>query len=356
VSLELDLEVARGDFCLRVQATLDAPCTGVIGPSGSGKTTLLQALAGLVPSKGRIVCGGEVWLDGQRATPPEQRRVGYVFQDGRLFPHLDVRGNLSFGQREGIPLERVVEVLELNPLLARRVRGLSGGERQRVALGRALLTAPRLLLLDEPTAGLDRARARRVIELVARVGEAFSLPTLYVGHDLSEVLTLTDHLLVLRAGQLVGAGPVDELAARPEAMELAVELGLDNALRVVVGSHDEAAGVTRARCGDAAVSLPLRSSIESGAEWVVHLRPEDIILAAAEGVLPPLSARNCLPGAVRRVVPLEAGHVLIEIEGEAGLLRAHVTAGAQADLGLSQGARVRCLFKSTALRWGSTRP
>jgi molybdate transport system ATP-binding protein len=218
--LRLDLAVRRGDFRLEVDLTIAARVCAVAGPSGSGKTSLLEAVAGLArPERGRIELDGCLLFDSATRVdlPPERRQLGYVFQDGALFPHLSVAGNLRYGLRRrrgpGPAWEEVVEVLGLGALLERRVTSLSGGERQRVGLGRALLAAPRLLLLDEPLASLDAELKRRILPFLARCVETFGVPVLYVSHSARELLTLADEAVLLAGGSVVAAGPPAALFA-----------------------------------------------------------------------------------------------------------------------------------------------
>lgn len=200
--------------------------TAVFGPSGAGKTTLINCIAGLIrPDEGRIVCGGVPYFDAERRIDlkPEQRRVGYVFQDGRLFPHLSVRANLLFGRRFHRPeqlgnaadLKAVVELLDIGPLLERRPATLSGGEKQRVALGRALLCRPAVLLMDEPLTALDPSRKAELMIYIARIPDAWNVPILYVTHSPEELIRLARHLLVLRHGTQIAFGPVDTVLADP---------------------------------------------------------------------------------------------------------------------------------------------
>ena len=208
-------------FVLELDAALSAHVTAVFGPSGAGKTSLLEAVAGLrPPQRGRIVLSGRVLDDAAAGirVPPRQRAVGYVTQDDSVFPHLSVAGNLRYGAGRGAarkpPLgeDRVVDTLGLASLLDRRPATLSGGERRRVALGRALLSAPEILLLDEPLSGLDRPLKERVLEHLLRVKEAFPLPILYVTHEAAEVAALADEVVVLEAGRLAARGaPADVL-------------------------------------------------------------------------------------------------------------------------------------------------
>lgn len=211
--LELELSYRRGGFALELELAVDERVCGLLGDSGSGKTTLLDLVAGLRrPDRGRVRLDGETLFDAAAGVdlPPERRRLGYLFQDGALFPHLDVRGNLRYGLRRrgaGGPAEAdVIEVLGLAPLLGRRCAGLSGGEKQRVALGRALLSAPRLLLLDEPMASLDGTLKRRILPFLARTVATFAVPMLYVTHDAGELAGLAERRVILDRGRIADTG------------------------------------------------------------------------------------------------------------------------------------------------------
>ena len=202
-------------FHLHAEFETDQLVTALCGPSGSGKTTVLEMIAGLKqPQRGRIEVGRKVVLDRQRRimVPPERRRIGFVFQDRRLFPHLTVGGNLRFGQGpknppgSGIRFDRLVEVLDLGHLLKRYPRNLSGGEQQRVALGRALLIHPEFLLLDEPTSALDEPLRDRILDYIARVIEEWRIPTLIVSHVRETVLRLASRTILLKQGRVVPSG------------------------------------------------------------------------------------------------------------------------------------------------------
>ena len=207
--LSLDCEYRRGDFVLRAHAEIADGVTGICGPSGCGKSTLLALLAGLLrPQAGRIRFADETLADGATFVPPWRRHFGLVFQDGQLFPHLSVRGNLLYGHRRRAAEERrfelpaVLDLLEIGPLLERRPGQLSGGERQRVALGRALLYSPRLLLLDEPLSALDERLKQQILPFLKRVKDETRIPMIYVTHTLSEVEYLADRLLPMERGEL----------------------------------------------------------------------------------------------------------------------------------------------------------
>ncbi len=208
--LELDLRWRRGEFSLHINTRMHARVTGLCGPSGAGKSTLLALVAGLQkPDAGRIVLDGRVLVDreGKIFLPPEQRQVGLVFQDAQLFPHLSVQDNLLYGFRRRQPAERrfgleeIVALLEIGHLLERRPRLLSGGEKQRVALGRALLYSPRLLLLDEPLSSLDSSRKQQILPFLLRIRDELGMPMLYVSHVPEEVAYLAEAVWEISDGR-----------------------------------------------------------------------------------------------------------------------------------------------------------
>ena len=211
--IEFDIELAQGSFALAARARLDARAAALFGPSGAGKTTILDAIAGLrTPRRGSITIDGRVLFSSEQRLnlPPHHRRVGYVPQDVALFPHMNVRRNLLYGRHPGVSpdLDRVVGMLEISGLLDRRVTDLSGGERQRVALGRALMSGPSLLLLDEPLAAVDVPLRRRILPYLQRVRDELVVPIIYVSHDREEVEALADVVVMVEGGQVTG---VDEV-------------------------------------------------------------------------------------------------------------------------------------------------
>lgn len=216
--IALDIELAQGTFVLVAAVQLESRAAALFGSSGAGKTTILDAIAGLrTPRCGTIAIDGRVLFSSDRGInlPPHRRRVGYVPQDVALFPHMDVRRNLLYGRHPGMSpeLDRVVGMLEIDRLLDRRVTDLSGGERQRVAVGRALMSGPSVLLLDEPLAAVDVPLRRRILPYIQRVRDELRIPILYVSHDREEVEELADVVVRLEGGRIVGVDEVRERQA-----------------------------------------------------------------------------------------------------------------------------------------------
>jgi molybdate transport system ATP-binding protein len=218
--LVVDAEKSLGAFTIKTAFEGDHGITALFGPSGSGKTSIANMVAGLIaPDRGRIAFDGDVLFDSEQGInlPAHRRRVGYVFQDGRLFPHLSVVRNLDYGrwmtgqQRDDTQFKHVTDLLDIGPLLKRRPGALSGGERQRVALGRALLMKPRLLLLDEPLASLDTARKQEILPYLERLRDDTGLPMIYVSHDPAEVRRLASRVVLLDGGRVMATGGVDVL-------------------------------------------------------------------------------------------------------------------------------------------------
>jgi molybdate transport system ATP-binding protein len=224
--LEIGIRHKQGSFSLSVFFRgAESGVTALYGPSGAGKTSVVNMVAGLMrPDAGRIAINGQCLFDSAQGIdlPPEKRRIGYVFQDGRLLPHLSVRSNLVYGMRRTrvgrrfVQFDAVVELLGISHLLQRRPAKLSGGEKQRVAIGRALLTSPELLLMDEPLASLDAVRKDEVLPFIMRLGKEFAIPILYVSHALEEIVDLATHLVMLENGRVLAAGELRTLLDRPD--------------------------------------------------------------------------------------------------------------------------------------------
>ena len=327
--------------------------TALFGPSGSGKSTIINAAAGLLrPDACRIEVDGQVLADTRAGVwlPPERRRVGLVFQDSRLFPHMSIASNLRFGMRRVAPgtvrFDDVVDLLGVGALLARRPHTLSGGERQRVAIGRALLAQPRLLLMDEPLANLDTARKAEILPFLTRLKTALKLPILYVTHALDEVVRLADSLVLIEAGHVMGFGPVSEVAARAD-LPLAQRDDAAAVLTCRVEAHDPDRALTRLVGGGTRFLVPLLD-LPLGVERRARIPAREVILAGK----PPeaISVQNTVPGTVRRIAEDAIRRsVVVEIALPSGTLLSRVTPDAVARLGLSPGSAILALVKSTSI-------
>jgi molybdate transport system ATP-binding protein len=352
-----------GGFTLDVAfAAPSGQVTALFGPSGCGKSSILAAIAGLLrPEEGRVALGGVALLDTTRriALPPEARRCGLVFQEARLFPHLSVETNLRYGLRRaprgatGPSFEQVVALLAIAPLLGRRPAGLSGGERQRVALGRALLSRPRLLLLDEPLAALDAPRRAEVLPFLARLRDAAQVPILYVTHALDEVDALADRLVLLEAGRVLAAGEAEAMAARTD-LPLAARRDAGALLHCRLAAHDPARGLSRLDFAGGAFWVPLRAE-PLGLRLRIRLRARDV--AVATETPRGLSIGNVLPAVLRGIAPTGAPHeVFLQLAVGESLLLARVTRDSVARLGLTPGQGLFALVKSVAFDAAALRP
>ena len=348
--LEVQVSTRLGDFRLDAgfQGTGDG-VTVLFGPSGAGKSSVLAAVAGaLRPESGRVALSGEVLFDSARGIdlPMERRRIGWVFQDARLFPHLSVEANLRFGLKRAAPgpvrFDEVVETLGVGHLLHRRPRDLSGGERQRVGLGRALLSQPRLLLMDEPLASLDAPRRAEILPFLERV-RSFGVPILYVSHSLAEAVRLGDCMAVMRDGRVIAEGALSDVVSRPELMLAGSHARDGVALDGVVRAHDHR--LTLVRAGPWDVRVP-RFETEVGASARLFVLARDVMLALDAPQR--ISARNVLQG---QVVALDAqdGRVLVRVENDGAILLAALTPDAVEDLGLAPGMTVFAVVKSVAV-------
>lgn len=330
-----------------------AGATALFGPSGAGKSSVVAAMAGLLrPDAARIVVGETVLLDTARGidVAVERRRLGLVFQDARLFPHMRVRRNLEYGMRRapagGIGFDDVVGLLGIGGLLERRPHTLSGGEKQRVAIGRALLAQPLLLLMDEPLASLDAARRAEILPYLARLKSALALPIVYVTHAIEEVLFLADTLVLLEAGRVVASGTLSELTARGD-LSLAGRDDAGAVLEARVAEHHPARRLSLLRAGPLALWVPLVAG-SLGARLRVRIPAREIILAteAPAGI----SLHNILPTVVVAISEDAARHTaMVELgSGEVRLL-ARITPDAVARLGLVAGKPVLALVKSMSV-------
>jgi len=348
-----------GGFALDIAFSVPTPgVTVLFGPSGSGKSTVLSVIAGLLrPQEGRVALDGLVLLDtaGRVELPAERRRCGVVFQDAKLLPHLSVESNLRYGARRapceaaGPGFEEVVDLLGIEPLLRRRPRALSGGERQRVALGRALLSRPRLLLMDEPLAALDGPRKAEIMPFLERLRDVARVPVLYVTHALDEVDRLADTLVLMDAGRVVAAGPLEELAARTDLPSFSGRRDAGAVLPCRVDAHDAHRGLTRLGFAGGELLVPLRPE-PAGTRLRLRLRARDVAVATerARGI----SSHNILACTVAAVAPAGPHEALVTLHVGPTPLLARLTRDAVARLALTPGMAVFALVKSTAFDHG----
>jgi len=360
--IEVDITARLGAFGLEAAFSVTETTTALFGPSGCGKTSLVRAIAGLQrPRAGHIRVNGVPLFDAARGIdlPPEKRGIGYVFQESLLFPHLDVRANLLYGRRRGraapFGLAEVVRLLELEPLLDRRPERLSGGERQRVAIGRALLAATRLLLLDEPLSSLDARRKQEILPFLERVRDDLRIPAIYVSHAMDEVLRLADAMVVMDQGRVVRAGRVEDVVNQLEPPAAGSWRRGGAVLRAVVAGHHREWGLTGLRVGSQELSVPAIGS-PPGSWLRVRIRARDVILCMGDPG--PVSTRNRLRGSILSIRPPEGQgpdgpemDVLLDVEG--GRLRARVTRQSVADLALRPGLSVLALIKAAAVEPGA---
>ena len=349
MSLRLkNISLPLANFTLEVDVEMRGRVTAVFGPSGAGKTSLLDLIAGLRAARSAFIqLDGTVLADSAKNVfvPTRRRGIGYVPQDLALFPHLSVRQNLLYGRNSHVAgpaftFEHVMEVLEIQPLMARGVTELSGGEKQRVALARALLASPRLLLLDEPLASLDLALKEKIIPCLARVRDEFRIPMLCVTHDRFEALSLADEMVVLVHGKVVQAGPVADVFARPANAAVAKFVGVETLQPGQITGVNEGLATVNVN----GVMLTALAPATASRDVLVCIRGEDVVLQRDTAVS---SVRNRLPA---RIISLRPVGALVRVELDAGFpLFALVTRPACAELALREGDTTAALIKTPAI-------
>ncbi len=353
--LEVHVAIDRGGFRLEAGFATSAPIVALFGRSGSGKTTLVNASAGLVrPTRGRIAVGGRTLFDSERRIDlaPEVRRVGCVFQDGLLFPHLSVRANLDYGERltpaaeRFVDRSRIIALLGLEGMLERRPNTLSGGEKQRVAIGRALLASPRVLLMDEPLASLDAPRKAEILAYIELLRDELKLPIVYVSHALEEVTRLADHVVLLAEGRLVAAGCAMDVLARADLSPYLGRFEAGAVIETRVERHDEEFGLTWLAFDGGTLVVPNVDALP-GEPVRARIRARDVSLALARPEV--ISVQNILPATVRSV--REEFGAIVDVHLAIGTtpLVARLTRKAVVELGIAPGVRVHALVKAVSI-------
>jgi len=354
MSLNVDITHRLGSFLLEARFVSDGRLTAFFGRSGSGKTTLVNIIAGVVrPDRGRIVLDERPLVDTERGifVPRYRRRVGYVFQEGRLFPHLTVRQNLLFGRwftpkaERTIGLEQVLDLLGIGHLLDRRPGALSGGEKQRVAIGRALLTSPRLLLLDEPLASLDDTRKEDILPFIERLRDEAQVPIVYVSHSLSEVARLATTVVAIADGRITAVGAPTDVLGRADVISRQGVTEAGALIEAIVDAHDPSFGLTTLRSAAGALQAP-RLDLPPGTPVRVRIRARDVMIASArpDG----LSALNVLPGNVAALDGAGEGAVDVVLDCGGVRLVARLTRKSVDALALAPGRDVYAVIKSVA--------
>ena len=353
--LEFDVRCRVGAFELDAAFATGAGVTALFGRSGAGKSTVLNLIAGLAcPQSGRISVEKRTLYDSAAgiALPPHARRVGYVFQEGRLLPHLTVRHNLTYGRffangrKAVLGLEQAIELLGIGHLLERRPGALSGGEKQRVAIGRALLANPEVLLLDEPLASLDAPRKAEILYYVERLRDEVRIPIVYVSHSLDEVVRLANSMVLMSEGRVLGSGDVREMMSR---LELRPYLGRHEGGAVIearVAGQDLESGLARLEFSGGALEIPDVEALP-GEQVRIRVRARDVSIALSRPA--GLSIRNVLAGTVVELAGDEGSSLDVRLDVHGTALLARITRKSASDLGLRPGLPVFALIKAVSI-------
>lgn len=352
--IDVDIRQRLGDFELAVAFKAEARVVGLFGRSGSGKTSVVNALAGIArPQHGHIVVNGETLFDSERDidVPPERRRLGYVFQDDLLFPHLNVEGNLLYGFRRANPATRaiepqvVVELLGLRELLRRLPDKLSGGEKQRVAIGRALLAQPRLLLMDEPLAALDVTRRNEVLRYIERLRDELHIPIVYVTHAVAELTRIADTVVVLSDGKSLAVGDIDTVMSRVDLRPHTGRYEGGSVIDATVKTHDTTYGLTTLAFDGGELIAPAVEALV-GERVRARIRARDVSLAVARPA--GLSILNVLKTTIVAFSDEDGPIVDVQLRLGASTLVARITRRSRTELGLVEGQDVFALIKAVS--------
>jgi molybdate transport system ATP-binding protein len=357
--LELDVRCRIGAFALDAAFAAGAGITALFGGSGAGKTTVLNLIAGLAkPASGRIAADGRTLYDSSARIdlPAHQRGVGYVFQEGRLLPHLTVRHNLLYGRffakgrdaRRGgaLSLDQAVELLGIGHLLERRPGGLSGGEKQRVAIGRALLANPGVLLLDEPLASLDAPRKSEILYYIELLRDEVRVPMVYVSHAIDEVVRLADTLVLLSEGRVLGSGPVPQMMSRAELRPYLGRHEGGAVIEAAVTGQDLESGLARLAFSGGTLEIPDVDALV-GEQVRVRIRARDVSIALSRPS--GISIRNVFAGEVAALSSEQGPSMDVTLDLSGTTLIARITRKSAGELGLAPGTRVYALIKSVSI-------
>ena len=356
--IEIAIEKRLGAFSLDARfAAPDSGITALFGRSGAGKTSLVNALAGLIrPDRGRIAVAGVPLFDSERGidVPPEKRRLGYVFQEGRLFPHYSVRGNLLYGRKragdtDGPSFDTIVALLGIADLLERRPADLSGGEKQRVAIGRALLASPRLLLMDEPLASLDAARKAEILPFIERLRDELKLPVFYVSHEMDEIIRLADLLVLVDQGKIAAMGEVEDLTSRLDLWPLTGRYEAGAVIRTTLRGHDTSYGLSELAFPGGRLRVT-RLELPLGTPLRVRIRARDVVIATERPTH--LSIRNAFAGTIVEIQADRGPQVDLKLDIGTSerpvMLLARITLRAFQELQLAPGKQIFALVKTVS--------
>lgn len=350
--LVLDFEQQLGDLSMVINTELASDrITAVFGLSGAGKTSFINVIGGLTkPQKGRIELNGHTLVNIEKriCLPPEKRKIGYVFQDARLFPHYRIRGNLRYGMARGMEdqFDSIVELLGIGHLLNRLPMTLSGGEKQRVAIGRALLTAPDILLMDEPLASLDLPRKRELLPYLEKMAQDISIPILYVSHSLDEILRLAEDVVILEKGRILAQGPLEEVWAGAALRPWLTQESLSSVLSVTVLEHHNRYAMTATAISDQVLWVP-RIAGERDTPVRVRVSADDVSIALEKPKSS--SIRNILRAKITEMYDDDNGQTDVRLAVGNHFLWARITGWARDDLQLKPGQWVYAQVKSVSL-------
>ena len=356
--LKFDIQLQRKDFFLNVKAEVGEGITGIYGPSGHGKTSMLNAIAGLIkPDSGSIFISDKPVFDSKQGIniPVQKRKIGYVFQDIRLFPHLNVLQNLKYGIKRNkgneIDFEELTGILEIKHLMQKKPDECSGGEKQRISIGRALLSGAKILLMDEPFSAVDVQLRNTIIPFLNELNHRYKIPMLVVSHDLPDLLSLTDRLLLLKNGSITALGRFQDLIQDERNIEVMKDAGLYNVfdLCVFASLPEKNMVLLRSQTNDFQVQVLTQSfhqKIEVKKHIKVLIRPEDISISL--NTIDHISLRNQIQGTIVKIFSKDGLSFCLVDAGEKVLVE--ITEASKRNMNLEVGTTVYCLFKSAALK------